>query len=314
MLLHNEMCHSTGRTSVCLPSTLSHSFKGGPSYTGVAAFLTSHTALLRVSLSTEFASTRELARVFQDSTALPLLTDFILINVVEQEGVHSIGPIVTALATTAVGVSGSVRPIRVLHLDVLASGSGLAATAVMPALVELKASRLRPGWLKEWAGVRQTGTVFPMLERCELMSVGYAEGNPAAARDLTPFFQSLARSPVQMLHVRTGERVKFDAAASAQIVRMRQLREFVMATGAEHAFALTQWIDYCALGAAFTPGCFTCLREVGLQNVRMSAVSILQSPLPLPASKSSGWVLPSRLVIPRSSVPSSAATASISKL
>lgn len=143
---------------------------GQPSYNGGAAFLTAHTALTALRISTLLVSVGELTAIFRDPTALPLLTHFGLFeHDHSQRREMDLAPLVTALATAVVGVSGSVRPMEILELHIGTTSDGFAVAALMPQFTALRMSRVRAGWVEEWNAITPL-PLFPLLQELDVHS------------------------------------------------------------------------------------------------------------------------------------------------
>ena len=68
------------------------------------------------------------------------------------------------------------------------------------------------------------------------------DGGPQSdPRHMLPFRQSMVSRPLQMLHIRTEERVTFDAAAMAQLTCYQQLQSLDISNGPHDVPAA--WMD-----------------------------------------------------------------------
>ena len=253
----------------------------GSHYSGVDQFLTAHTALLELSVSTLFVSLDKLKTIFQDPAALPQLTHLRL-SEREEAGRPSLSAVVTALATTAVGVTGKPRPMTRLILNMPTPRDVLPAAALMPALTRLEINDACPGWLAEWTNTQTMLAAWPQLEEL-VVHAGRPRRAEQDARvasqsvaDMQPFLQSMASRPIQLIDLRIGVPVVFNAAAMAELARCRQLRQLAL----DFSIAIYDekvWIDWTnsALSASFSLGCFPCLRSVTLHVVKLSAAAVL---------------------------------------
>ena len=112
-------------------------------YVGGAEFLRAHTALSELQLSPLLVSVDELTTVFRDAAALPKLARFGMHRSGQRDGpAHEVTALQTALATTVVGVTGSVRPVVWLNLQHTygALAAVFASAAKMPSLETLEVS------------------------------------------------------------------------------------------------------------------------------------------------------------------------------
>ena len=267
---------------VMLHHPVSRDFLGG------AAFLKAHSALFELHISARFVSVAELTAVFREPAALPVLSDFALYGPhgADPEQYYVV-PLLIALATTEVGVSGKPRPMKQLAVDFDTELDAFAAASLMP-LTRLRSRRTLPQWLQHWTRsledimstcplLRQCSlaaaeSAFPLLEECIVHTEEYEEQAPA--RDVLPFLQSVANPPLRLLDIRTGEQVTFTAAAMSQLARCSQLRELYIQLGAWVDEA--EWMDWTdpALFASVTAGCFPCLQSIKLQQVKLSADAV----------------------------------------
>ena len=253
---------------------------GSTVYTGGAAFITAHTALVELAVTTLLVSVSELTQLFQDSAVLPQLTRFglqgrrfVLQGPAGRSQAEKVTLLVTALATTAVGVSGRPRQIEGLSLDIPNSREVFAAAALMPGLTSLDVGQATEGWLEEWTGTQAMLDAFPLLQEC-YVRVRHPKDSMGAARDVLPFLQSMASRPLQRLNIQTGEPVTFDALAIAQLARHHQLNELCISIDISSSTAWMDWRD-AALFTSLTPNHFPHLRIVMLDNVRMSEESVV---------------------------------------
>ena len=258
------------------------------------AFLTAHTGLVELSITTLLVSIDELYVLYRDGSALPQLARFSLHDHEPNKtrSAYNLTQMLTALATTVMGVSNKPRPMQWLALRIVSSPGVISAAALMPGLTRLRVNRAWPGWLEEWTeAVDQLSSAFPLLEQFQLSADRVEQGQDTdtdravfgsgrrrrplpAARDMLPFLEMMASRPLQLLCVTTGECVTFDAAATAELARFHQLKELEFSMG---IYAHTAWADWRdpALFASFTAGCLSSLRSVNLQNVRLSAEAVL---------------------------------------
>ena len=272
-------------TTIRLPAVtrLRIQLQGKPPYIGGAAFLTAHTALLHLDINTMIASVAELTAVFANSNALPHLTRFTLHKqeLWGENTVYNLTPLLTALGTTVVGASGRVRPMEWLHLDLPSEQGVLAATAnAFPRLTRLQIDKIRVGWIEEWTGTREMISAFPLLQECvvhtnhitSLLEVIVTGSVPTAvARNMLPFFQSMAERPLRLLDIRIGEPVTFTASDIVQLSRLDRLQQLDFSTGT------ADWMDWAdpALFASFSAGCLPCLRFLTLETVRISTEAVV---------------------------------------
>ena len=245
-------------------------------YIGGAAFLTAHTALLQLDVSTLLVSVDELTAVLSDCTALPQLTHLGLHEHRDRNGHYNAQPLLTALATTVVGVTGRPRPITWLHLrPPKRAGPFLAAVALLPSLATLHIDNASLGWLREWTEIAKMSDVFLQLNRCIINSRRYdASGDAAGRLDVLLFLQSVAASPLRLIDIDVRSHTTFDAAALAQLARCHQLRSLGISV---ESFEASEWMDWRdgALFAAFTAGCLSNLRHVTLSRFKLSAASLI---------------------------------------
>ena len=263
----------------------------GPSKGG-ASFLTAHTTLVHLAISIMVVSVAELTKIFNSSTALPLLSRFCLHDELPYvtEPAHSLASLVTALAATPVGASGRSRPITSLTLDLTTPVDVFAAAALMSGLTCLQVDQAMPGWLEEWTGTEERRSAFPLLQEyvshmdwsCPvwdpLAHRLHQPARPAAAagRDLLPFLQSMAQRPLVRLVVRIPKPVTCNAAAMAQLARCNRLSELEFNFSTRHPSAPT-WVDWSdpSLFDTFNARCLPLLLSVRLQHVKLSADSIV---------------------------------------
>jgi len=255
---------------------------GLPLYVGGTAFVTAHTALQRLDVSTTVVSVAELTAIFRDEHALPSLTHFGLCDSFVYEGSDSDLPLLlTALATTVVAASGSVRPMSWLKVGHLAPRSVLAAAALMPGLTHVKLHNM-PGWLEEWSASEERLGAFPQLQGLIMYEFGEhltreqeLRAPAPADRSMLPLLRAMAARPLRILDIRTHGHVTCSAAAMAQLAQLRQLHtlhwDAYRASNAEDR--RMDWTDP-TLFASFTAGCLPCLRSVQLRNMRLSAPSV----------------------------------------
>ena len=261
--------------NVRLPSVtrLSLDLCGKPLYTGGAAFLTAHTALSELEISMSLVPVGDLTAVFLDAGALPHLARFTLHDndrpITWMASVCNVDPLLTALATTVVGASGKPRAMERLSLQLCASTDVIAATARMPHLTSLNVmvKQTSPGWLEHWTATEEMCSAFPLLQECVVHSFGQPLNG--AARDMLPFFQAMACRPLQLLDIRTAEPIVFDAAAMVQLARCHRLRELSIASVFDDALYM-DWTDP-ALFTGFSSGCFSHLRTLKLEGLKLSA-------------------------------------------
>ena len=202
---------------------------GAPAYHGGVAFLTAHSALTELDITTQLVLIEELTAVFEDPIALPRLTRLSLSGPWNREK-H---PLVRALATTVIEATGRPRPMQGLELDVVVLSVVLSVAALMPQLSRLHISRMGPGWLTQWTATPQLMTAFPLLQDCIVYVASSCDSTTAssdrhpqpATTDMLLFKQSMASRPLQLLDVQICERVEFSMAAMAELARCRQLRE-----------------------------------------------------------------------------------------
>ena len=264
--------------NIRLPSVtqLRLNLHGRPCYFGGLAFLRAHPALVELTVSMLLVSLPQLTRIFSDPHALPLLARFTLHEHNRQRlTTHDVRPMLTALASTAVEVSGRPRPMRSLEIHIATQQGVFAAAALMPELHCLRVYQVRPPWLDEWTPMPDRQLVaFPQLQAC-LVHVNVYD-NTAPPTDMVSFLESMATCPLQTLQLRTGQPVTFDAAAIGQLARLDKLEELSFSIGTADIVGWVDWTDP-ALFAAFTsaPGCLRCLQSVLLRNVKLSADSIL---------------------------------------
>ena len=252
-------------------------------YTGVSAFLTAHTRLVELDINTQLVSVDELAALFRDSAALPHLSRFSFREFQPQPGAaagqDTCLTALTALGSVVMAASGRPRPMQQLEVDVLPERGVFAVAALMPGLTRLHVSGARAGWLEEWEA-EEMSAALPLLQelsvyrRHEQVAIA-ADRPPLAARDVRPFLQCMASRPLQKLHIQTGEPLSFHANALAELARCQQLRELHLSTGlyAEPS----GWMDWrdATLLASFAAGTFTHLRSLELNNVKLSAESVV---------------------------------------
>ena len=247
-----------------------------PLDTGTAAFLTAHTALLQLEVNVEFVSVTALTALFQDPTALPLLSHFSLgqDEYEEEPTGYNLVPVLTALATTVVGSGGTRRPVVRLRLHVHASNGVFSAAALLSQLTHLDVSRAGLGWLQKWSEAPNILSAFPQLQTCTIDTCGRWDhhSRKTAPKDMLPFFQSMPVT-LQSLSITTGEHASF-AAVMAEFVRLEQLHEFFFSAGSPSTSASNYMTDR-NIFSSFTTGCLSCLRSLTLQHVKLSAESIV---------------------------------------
>ena len=269
--------------TVRLPSAtrLSVLFTGGRHYSGVGQFLTAHTALLELSVSTQLVPLDELVGIFHDPAALPQLTHLSL-SAQQEAWRPSLRAVVTALATTAVGVSGRPRPMTQLILNMPTPQDVFPAAALMPALTRLEIRDARLGWLAEWTNTQAMLAAWPQLEELVVHAdrPQRAEQDALAASlsvaDMQPFLQSMACRPLRILRLRIGERVTCSAAAMAELARCQQLRQLALdfSAGIYDEKAWMDWTD-ASLFAFVPSGCLSRLHSITLQLMKLSAAAVL---------------------------------------
>ena len=271
-----------------------------PRYSGMNTFLTAHIALLELDVTTLLVSVDELAAVFRDPTALPMLARLSLDDPPSLSvEYHHMTPMLTALATTLVGASSRPRPMERLILNLLYNDDVIGAAALMQGLTRLEISSARQGWLEEWTRTHKRFGAFPLLQEC----VVHTNQRPAdqwtnaetgrAVRSISPFLQCLAEQSLQLLDIRFNA-VTFDAAALTQLARFDQLRELHLSAvadaspvvvnvtrgGVSASMALPRSVDAGldktepALFTALTPGCFSRLRVIVL-HMSLSAEAVV---------------------------------------
>ena len=254
-------------------------------YSGGHAFLTAHTGLLHLDVSEDFVSLTHLTAVLQDPAALPQLTRF---GLWESKSIPwekrrvgvDVAPFVTALATTAVGVSGKPRPVQWLTFKQTVTNSVFAAAAPMSGLIRLLIHGAAFGWLQEWSREQAMLSAFPLLEECTIY-INYFRrpdeervmNNTLSHCDVSnvlPFFQSMARRPIQLLSLEIDDRVTFNAPVIAELTRCHQLRDLYI--GGHDRQMCMDW--HSAVLDRSAAGCLPCLRRFGLRYARLSAGSI----------------------------------------
>ena len=248
---------------------------GSPVYSGGAAFLRAHTALLGLYVTTTLVSVNAMTSIFQDADALPHLVCFTLQSEWRSTSpVYSLTALVTALATTVMKATGTSRPMARLGLDIASTNGVFAAAALMPKLTRLQIQKPTPGWLQTWTGTHDTLTAHPHLEECYVYTYGQLHNNePASAEDVQRFFQSMASRPMKVLSITTGQSITFTAAAMAELARCQQLQKLDIAVGIEDESAWMDWRD-APLFAPFSAGCLSCLRSLRLFTVKLSADAV----------------------------------------
>ena len=254
-----------------------------PFYTGGAAFITAHHALLELDVSTMIVFVSELTRIFLDHSSLPHLTRFGLHDhecfVRRKRVVHDLTPLLTALATTAVGGSGKPRPIERLKLDIGTGNEVFTAAALFQGLIGLQLTQAKGDWLEWWTRTAELSGAFSQLQEC-VVHPHYSErahrsSRAAVGRDLQLFLQLMTARPLQQLNIRFGEHVVFGMEAMHELAQFKQLREFDCDffgwTGADTRM---EWTDP-ALFSSLVPNCLPCLRSIVLQAVSLSAESVV---------------------------------------
>ena len=240
-------------------------------YTGGAQFLTAHTALMELDMSTVWVSIDELTAVFADPSALPLLARLSLHEVQSLEEAHNISPLVTTLATSVMATSGSVRPVERLILDLATTNDVFGAVTVLQGLTHLHVNGARLGWLQQWETQVVSSAAFPLLQECVVHTMD--KDRRLVAADILAFLRCMASAQLQVLDISTSGRVTCDAAAVAQLARCCQLREFSISVLA-HRGENMDWRD-AALFASFTPGCLSRLHNLSLEGVKLSPDAVI---------------------------------------
>ena len=261
---------------------------GNRLYTGGAQFLTAHTALVELDVSTLLASVDDLADILRHSAALPHLARFGLHDhrSMRETVIYDLSPLVAALTTTRVS-SGSVRPIESLTIDQATTNDVLGAVADVRGLTHLQVNRARLGWLQQWAEMEEVMSMrneraVPLLESFIVHEHDNMGAELTSVKDMTRFLRSMASRPLKRLSICTGERITFDEAAMSQLARCHQLRELFIDVGIEEASACVNWMD-AALFTSFSPRHFSCLRIVKLRRVRLSAEAVVSITAAAPA-------------------------------
>ena len=207
-----------------LPALTSFDFRvlGRPLYNGGAAFLTAHTALTELNMSTVLVSIDELAAVFEDPAALPLLSRFGLYDhrSKRERVVYDLSLLLTALAATVVTTSGKVRPMKWLNLHPLTTNNVFGIALLMRGLTHLHVQQAMAGWLQEWmTGMQKVlSPAFPDMQQCSVHTSADAR---AAATDMSSFLHSVAAGQLELLDITTGGGVTCDTASMSQLARCR---------------------------------------------------------------------------------------------
>ena len=258
---------------------------GYPDYIGGAAFITAHLALLELQVSTAVVSVEQLTAIFHDSAALPQLTRFGLYRseYARAEQAYDPTPLLTALATTAVGTTGGPRPVEWLSLDINVDASSrlFAAAALLPSLVRLHLSRAGSRWLRQWTSTPAMMTAFPLLQQFivddsdrDYRAAAVVAPFVATATDILSLLQTMAARPLHVLSIRTGVLVPFDATAMAQLARCHQLRELDLSIGKHDRTSWMDWRDAALFAPLVPAGCLSCLLSLKLHNVKVSAETV----------------------------------------
>ena len=177
----------------------------------------------------------QLTAVLADSAAaLPHLTRFGLHELpAPRQRAHDLAPLITALATVPVALTGRPRAIERLDLDVPAPLGVLANAAAMPALFRLRIAQARPGRLEDWTEAQKTQSAFSAVQelivdtrwRQHYIAAGADTNRPrSSTTDLHTFLRSMANCPLHVLEFHTGDPITFDAAAMSQLANCRQLQ------------------------------------------------------------------------------------------
>ena len=269
-----------------LPSLthLSLAISGFPPYRAVAHFLAAHDGLTSLSVSPLVISVSELTRLLLDPAALPCLSRLQLCeNEAFGEGARTasdLEPLVTALATTAMALSGEPRPVAELSFWMRTSPQLSAAAALLPQLTQLRFRRASQAWLGAWTDVRALTAPFPHLQRLSVSKGDWPSDEKSdeeddedarrvtAVKGLLPFLSTMADCPLRELDLSTDERLVFDADAIGQLARLRQLRELKLQIAGP-----MDWRDP-TLFASFSAGSFPHLRVLQL-SVKLSAEAVV---------------------------------------
>ena len=254
-------------------------------YKGGAAFVTAHTALVQLEVSTQVVSCADLTAIFKDRTALPHLTHFSLHEHApwRRKKTCNLVALITSLAKSVVRPTRRPRPIEVLRLNIVATSDVLSAITLMQGLTHLHVKRAMPGWLEEWTKTEKRLLALPLLQDCILSADetrvrrGAREGERflPASRGIQSFFHMMSNRPLQRLSILTDEPIIFDAAAMAQLARCTQLRrlELDLCRGVDDRTAWMDWKDV-ALFSSFAIRCLSCLTVVKLQHIKLTAESV----------------------------------------
>ena len=250
---------------------------GEPNYIGGAAFLTAHSQLLHLDVSTMFVTVAELTAIFAVAKVLPSLNSFTLRERTPDEGrsEHNLSALLTALATTVVGENGGVRPMKRLHFDLPSSYGVFAETAVMPNLTHLQVDGARPGWLEEWTGL---GTGFQHLQQLIVLADFDHPVDGAAvpaSTDMLSFLRPMIDRPLELLRIDAGERVTFSAASLSVLLQLSHLRELCLSTGDQQDADSYMDFTHDAFLTSCAAGSLKHLRVLSLEAVRLSAASII---------------------------------------
>ena len=244
-------------------------------YLGGAAFLTTHIALRKLEINLVLCSASDLTEVFEDSTALPQLTDFALHD--DYEALHSrhadedVTLLVAACARTVLTATGGPRPITRLALHLSVAVSVVAAAALLLDLADLQLDKVSGGWLRGWRSVESSA--FSRLQKCVVHSRGYELHD--TGDDMLPFLQSMAAAPLQRLHIDVGQRVTLSLAVIAEVARLSLLEELTLDNRGHGGEG--KWMDWTqeALFVPFSAGCLSRLRTFHLDNSIVSAAFVV---------------------------------------
>ena len=242
---------------------------GQPHHIGGAAFLTAHTALLELNVTTLFVSIDELTTLLRDTAALPQLARLTIEeHAEEQPTVYDVTRLLTVLATTAVRVSGAPRPMERLDLRLAVTHGVFAGAAGMAGLTCLRVDGASLGWLEEWSDTRLLA--FPLLEQLSVCTAGIAYGTLLPVRPVLSFLECMASCPLQLLSIRSREQIIFDPAAMTRLAHCHHLQELLLSGSLNADVERKDWTD-SALFVGWTFGCLPRLQAVTLDDVELSA-------------------------------------------
>ena len=251
---------------------------GESPYTGGAAFLIVHTALLELDITTLLVSVGELTAVFQ-SAALPQLTRLALSENMDDRSrrdrpANNLAPLVAALATTVVGASGRLRPIETLSFQLPATNEFLAVAAVITGLTSLEINpMMSAGWLEEWTRSPEMLAAFPLLQRLSIRTDPQKRAEAGTITSMLPFLEQMAGRSLRQLSVHTDGPVIFDAAAMGQLAGWCQLRELDITSAVLEESEYVHWTK-ASLSSPCSAKFFPFLRSLTLRKLRLSAESV----------------------------------------